>query len=357
MAGSIGGVALKAALEKQMADLICIKHTRLCLGKCVNQINRDLKIAYGYWVMTDQCELTDDEINCIVNELRTVCNFQITQNTTPVPPNQPPLVNPTSPVDTNDGETTEDTGIVYTSATAFSYQDSIEWVQNIGGVRATSDQVYTVNSLIINGQEFITAGSEPTIVMPYTGTDTDGFDDGINWVAATNYEGKTYTNFVDGLNSIFATFGISVIKAQVMTKDQGIVSFGLYDDEGNPTGGFDELGNPISRINQGAFFILKTTDVIEWTMEISEAGGGNTRAYSPDLHSPSWDGNNAYSVKNYSEYTYPNNPPSPPHANPGSSYWRWNDDNFGRSHVDYAWWGTTDQLGNPWTIVNNLVVE
>lgn len=72
---AITGIELKARLEQGLADWLCKKNDRLCLGKSVTSIDSAMKRLYNYWVLTDQCVLTDAEINCIVKDIRTYCNF------------------------------------------------------------------------------------------------------------------------------------------------------------------------------------------------------------------------------------------------------------------------------------------
>lgn len=72
---AITGIELKARLEQGLADWLCKKNDRLCLGKSVTSIDSAMKRLYNYWVITDQCALTDAEINCIVKDIRTYCNF------------------------------------------------------------------------------------------------------------------------------------------------------------------------------------------------------------------------------------------------------------------------------------------
>jgi hypothetical protein len=69
MAKSIGNLELLAAIEKRMVALICTKNDCLCKGLPVDKINKDLKIVYGYWALFKDCSLTDEEINCVFNEM------------------------------------------------------------------------------------------------------------------------------------------------------------------------------------------------------------------------------------------------------------------------------------------------
>jgi hypothetical protein len=74
---SITGLQLKERLEKAMVDWGCKRNDYLCLGKNTQKIDQALKIIYPHWSITDQCELTEDEINCIVNRLKKYCDFRI----------------------------------------------------------------------------------------------------------------------------------------------------------------------------------------------------------------------------------------------------------------------------------------
>ena len=127
-------------------------------------------------------------------------------------------------------EPTEETAIVYTSATAYSNQESLEWMINIAGiggqyVGATS---LKVKSLSINNQEFVQVGSEPTIDLTFNNVadPVSGFDSGLNWIPATNaLYGYTYTDFVEELNKIFTNLGISVLKAPGTSANAGFFFF------------------------------------------------------------------------------------------------------------------------------------
>jgi hypothetical protein len=74
---AITGIALKSKLESMMAQYIDKKNTYLKIGKGVSKINQRLKALYNYWVITDQCALTDAEINCIVKDVGVICNAKI----------------------------------------------------------------------------------------------------------------------------------------------------------------------------------------------------------------------------------------------------------------------------------------
>jgi hypothetical protein len=69
MGKSIGNIALKQRFKDKMVSFLCEKNERLCKGLPVEGINKKLRMAYNYWSLFTSCDLTDDEINCIVNEL------------------------------------------------------------------------------------------------------------------------------------------------------------------------------------------------------------------------------------------------------------------------------------------------
>lgn len=71
---AITGNALKSKLESMMATYVDKKNTYLNIGKGVASINKKLKALYNYWVITDQCDLTESEINCIVKDVGVICN-------------------------------------------------------------------------------------------------------------------------------------------------------------------------------------------------------------------------------------------------------------------------------------------
>jgi hypothetical protein len=74
---AITGIALKNKLESMMASFIEKKNDYLKIGKSVSKINYRLKVLYNYWVITDQCALTDAETNCIVKDIGVICNTVI----------------------------------------------------------------------------------------------------------------------------------------------------------------------------------------------------------------------------------------------------------------------------------------
>jgi hypothetical protein len=84
---------------------------------------------------------------------------------------------------------------------------------------------FTIKSLIINGNDYVT---KPFISENMNRTSTNPYIptfNTINWISANNnivsgctsgnVTGLTYTNFVDLLNNVFNTFGLSKYKAQV----------------------------------------------------------------------------------------------------------------------------------------------
>jgi hypothetical protein len=94
---AITGVELKQRLEQGLANWLERKNAYLCLGKNVNSIDKSMKKLYNYWVITDQCVLTDDEINCIVNDIKPICNFSPVKKVTPNLVTMPVII-PTEPV-------------------------------------------------------------------------------------------------------------------------------------------------------------------------------------------------------------------------------------------------------------------
>lgn len=334
---SIGGQALRSKLEKLLWELSCKKNDCLCLGKNVDNINYQMKVAYNYWVITNQCELTDDEINCIVNDLRETCNFKIPREIfTPI------VQAPEAPIPTTEG-------VVYTSAVAYNMMESLNWVIDAGGAadEAPRDFDYKIVSIQLNGIEYVIPGQEPLFTMSYTGGyNGDGMPNGLNWIPATNQEyGWTYTNQVDDINGALSSLGITGIKAQIMTKDEGVTSFSLT-----------YTASPFTtrRYDAGGLFILKTDDVSTYSITIEESGGGSTITMGNDIHSQSWmSAPSLYSSKDYEvlgSIPYPRN-------NHGDYPWKNIQDNAVRTGVDYSWWSKTDPLGDPWNIVDNVVVE
>ena len=73
--GSITGTALQQLIEDSMASEICEKNSNLCLGKKTEKISYNLMVLYNYWVLCDMCDLTSEEINCIVNDIDKTCTF------------------------------------------------------------------------------------------------------------------------------------------------------------------------------------------------------------------------------------------------------------------------------------------
>ena len=73
--GAITGTALQQLIEDTMVSEICKKNTLLCVGKDVTSISYNLTMLYNYWVLCDLCDLTDSEVNCIVNDISATCKF------------------------------------------------------------------------------------------------------------------------------------------------------------------------------------------------------------------------------------------------------------------------------------------
>lgn len=69
MAKSIGNTELLKEIKKRMSSLICAKNDCLCKGLPVDKINAKLKIVYAYWALFKDCSLTDEEINCVYNDI------------------------------------------------------------------------------------------------------------------------------------------------------------------------------------------------------------------------------------------------------------------------------------------------
>lgn len=92
-------------------------------------------------------------------------------------------------------------------ACVFGFMDSLDWAfesEEAGQVP------HTILSLVINGTEYITPGNEYSYGFnPY------------NIIPANNNQfGQTYTNQVDGMNSLFLLLGLEeLVKAQVVTND------------------------------------------------------------------------------------------------------------------------------------------
>jgi len=75
--GAISNIELKAKLEETLSTLACKKNNMLCLGKNVESINKQMKAVYNWWSILDICLLSESEINCIVNDIGTICNFSL----------------------------------------------------------------------------------------------------------------------------------------------------------------------------------------------------------------------------------------------------------------------------------------
>jgi hypothetical protein len=69
MGKSIGNSGLIQRMKERMVELLCEKNDRLCDGKCVKAVNRRLMKVYNYWSLFTACNLTDDEVNCINNDI------------------------------------------------------------------------------------------------------------------------------------------------------------------------------------------------------------------------------------------------------------------------------------------------
>ena len=72
---ALTGIELKQRLEDYMAHFIEKKCQYLDVGKSVAKINYRLQALYNWWVITDTCVLTDAEINCIVDDIGTICGY------------------------------------------------------------------------------------------------------------------------------------------------------------------------------------------------------------------------------------------------------------------------------------------
>lgn len=274
MGASIGGVALKAKLEGLLAELICIKNNCLCLGKSVTAVNVQLMVAYNWWIIINSCELTDDEINCIVNELRQTCNFSIPQKIAVTTP--PAIIElPVVPY--------EPEPLIYTKACAYNFIEKMSFLFEDIFPRVLT---YVVTNVKINGFEYVTAGSEPSYSFNMLGGyDGLGFPLGLNWVEASNIgRGKTYTDQVDKLQKILSDFGITDIKLQTMQNDAGLFE-DLYDVPMSDPDyiPFGSPGYPSRKVLPfGAMYILRTDNVTSFEIRIAEDSGGDFRTYLID---------------------------------------------------------------------------
>lgn len=77
MAQSIGSVALLDRIKERMAELICQKNECLCKGLPVHGINKKLKVVYAYWVLFNDCTMTDEQINCILKDVTVKVDYSI----------------------------------------------------------------------------------------------------------------------------------------------------------------------------------------------------------------------------------------------------------------------------------------
>ena len=71
MGKSIGNIRLLEEIKKRMVNLICLKNECLSKGVSVTDVNKKLKLVYSYWALFKDCSLTDEEINCVYNDLGT----------------------------------------------------------------------------------------------------------------------------------------------------------------------------------------------------------------------------------------------------------------------------------------------
>ena len=77
MGKSIGSVALLERIKERMSELICEKNRCLCKGLPVEGINKKLKVVYAYWVLFNDCSMTDDQVNCILKDVTVKVDYSI----------------------------------------------------------------------------------------------------------------------------------------------------------------------------------------------------------------------------------------------------------------------------------------
>jgi len=90
----------------------------------------------------------------------------------------------------------------------YTLPDTVEWIQNgfIGyNSPILTGYTYSMDSMVVNGTEYVT-GSTPTY---------DLIDSNFTTASTTSQVAVTYTNFVDFLNSAFATLGLINYSAQL----------------------------------------------------------------------------------------------------------------------------------------------
>jgi phosphatidylethanolamine-binding protein (PEBP) family uncharacterized protein len=128
--------------------------------------------------------------------------------------------------------------LLYT-ACAYNFMEGLGWVE-FGGSQAGNSFEYRILSVIINGIEYVASQVQQSYTLSYT---VDGLA-GLNTVSANNAcFGITYTDQVDGFNSIFVALGVDhLLKAQVVRDDSP-----LFD-------------HPVNQCS-GGMYILKREDV------------------------------------------------------------------------------------------------
>ncbi len=139
------------------------------------------------------------------------------------------------------------TNYVYSyTCCAYNFMEKLNWVEFIGNQAGNSFE-YRIVSVIINGTEHV-ANQVQSYFLSYT---VDGLV-GLHTVTATNSFGITYTDQVDGFNSIFTTLGVDhLLKAQVVRDDSPLF---------NSTFG--------AMLSSGGLYILRREDVATFSITL-----------------------------------------------------------------------------------------
>jgi phosphatidylethanolamine-binding protein (PEBP) family uncharacterized protein len=138
-------------------------------------------------------------------------------------------------------------------ACVIGFMDKLSWIEDSSDVVMFNQ---SLDSLIINGVEYVVPGNEPTWLEDKQSP--NGLSS-LTTVSANNLYGVTYLEQVNGMNAAFATLGIDeLIKAQVVTNDYWV---GTALDNGN--------------INdqQGGLYLILREDVLTISMELNDDAG------------------------------------------------------------------------------------
>jgi hypothetical protein len=195
-----------------------------------------------------------------------------------------PTINTTTPgnytvtvTDANKCSFTAQYEILGQKACWFTMPETPEYVmgsfyQDLYGICDLND--YPLKEVIFNVWE-ITINNQP-ITLPAPPLSTTMTPNTINWVAATNslvykcvpgqITGQTYTNYVDFLNSVFNSLGLTGYKAQVSLKAQKVGDTHYHDHNGfyilYPA--TDSFSIKTESVNNTDKYIYSNTGMFEW---------------------------------------------------------------------------------------------